>query len=96
MNDLTEAEQDRARVALRFLWTRCGNLENLAKVLRYRPVSIRHIVDRRDSVSTTMVLRIARTAGVTFDDVVCGRYPVEGACPHCGQVPPLPPRIVPP
>lgn len=29
--------------------------------------------------------RAARLAGVPVEDVLAGRWPVEGACPHCGR-----------
>ena len=33
-----------------------------------------------------MAYKVAKLACVPFDDVTSGRYPVKGACPHCGHV----------
>jgi len=38
--------------------------------------------------SIALAYRIARMAGVAFDDVTAGRYPVRGPCPHCGRMAP--------
>ena len=35
---------------------------------------------------TFWTARVSRLAAAPFDDVVAGRYPVKGTCPHCGQV----------
>ena len=43
--------------------------------------------DRRNTVSASMAFRVARFVKVPVDDVVNGRYPAPGACPHCGHVP---------
>lgn len=67
------------RTALRFLRARCGGAKNLAKVLR---------VDRTTlnaAASPTTAFRVARLAGVGVDDVLTGKYPPVGACPHCGH-----------
>ena len=34
-----------------------------------------------------LALRAAKLAGVPLEDVITGRFPVEGACPACGRVP---------
>jgi hypothetical protein len=38
-----------------------------------------------NEVSINMAYRVSRLAGVAFDDVVTGKYPVPGTCPHCGH-----------
>jgi hypothetical protein len=37
-------------------------------------------------VSPTLAFRVARLAGVSFDDLLAGRV-LPGACPHCGRMP---------
>jgi len=36
-------------------------------------------------VSASTAVRVARFAGVTVDDVLTGKYPPAGTCPHCGH-----------
>lgn len=74
------------REALRFLRIRFGQLKLLAKALRLQSNSIVKVLSGDDNVSALMVLRVARLAGVGLDDLLAGRYPVKGMCPHCGQV----------
>jgi len=86
MNDLTQEEQDRVRVAIRFLRIRFGKAMLLAKALGFRASTIRRVLEGRDMVSPTMVIRVARLAQVAIDDVLAGKYPAKGMCPHCGHV----------
>jgi hypothetical protein len=37
-------------------------------------------------VSQTMALPVARLAQVGIDDLLVGKYPVKGMCPHRGHV----------
>ena len=39
----------------------------------------------RQGASPTLALRIARLVGVGVDDVLGGKYPPAGVCPHCGN-----------
>jgi hypothetical protein len=78
--DLTAEEVKNARTAIRFLKTRCG-VKNLAKALRVEPSTL------NAPPSPTTVFRVAKLVGVGVDDVLTGKYPPEGACPHCGNVP---------
>ena len=79
MSDLTSKEQANVRTALRFLRARCGGLKPLAKALRYTRQTLRL------PASPTLAFRIARLAGVPIDDVLAGKYPPPGTCPHCGH-----------
>ena len=84
MSDLTPEEQKNVRAAMRFLRTRCGDSKQLAKVLRMDPSGIRGVL-RGATVSPAMAFRIARLASVGVDDVLTGRFPPAGTCPHCGR-----------
>lgn len=79
--DLTTEEQAHVKVALRFLRIQHGTWAVLAKALRYK---VKTMADGRPA-SARLVLRVARVAGVSVDDVLCGRWPPPGACPHCGR-----------
>jgi hypothetical protein len=78
VSDLTSDEQKNVRTAVRFLRLRLGGGNALAKALR---------VDRRTltaPATPTTAYRVARLAGVSVDDVLAGRFPPAGTCPHCG------------
>lgn len=79
--DLTPEEQAHAKAALRFLRIRQGGGPALAKVLRISPKTLTN----GKGMSIKLVLRLARLAGVPFDDLISGRYPPPGACPCCGR-----------
>jgi hypothetical protein len=78
MSDLTAEEAKNARTAIRFLKARCG-IANLAKALRVDRSTLNY------PPSPTTVFRIAKLAGVGVDDVLTGKFPPAGTCPHCGH-----------
>jgi transcriptional regulator with XRE-family HTH domain len=73
--------------ALHFLRTRLGTWELLAKALGFQRSTLRNVKKGSKRVSVNMAYRASRLAGVPFDDVVEGRWPVKGMCPHCGNGP---------
>lgn len=79
MSELTTKEQANVRAALTFVRARCGSAKLAAKALR---VSLPTL---RTSATPLIVFRIARFAGVGLDDVLSGKYPPPGVCPHCGR-----------
>jgi hypothetical protein len=84
---LTPDEQQHTMKALHFLRTRFGTWALLAKALRFERLTMRKVKKGINRVSVNMAYRAARLAGVPFDDVVTGRWPVPGTCPHCGRGP---------
>jgi hypothetical protein len=82
--DLTTAEQGNVRTALRFLRARCGTWANVAKVLRFKQTTLANVMGGR-AVSPTLAFRVARFAKVSMEDVLTGRFPAPGTCPHCGR-----------
>ena len=84
MTDLTKEEQQNARTALLFLRTRFGNSKILGKALHFRADSLNKVINGKYRVSASMAVRVAKIAAVAVDDVLAGKYPVKGACPHCG------------
>lgn len=84
-SDLTPQEQTNVRAAIRFLHARCGGWVPLGKILRINDCALSHIA-RREPVSASVAFRVARLAKVSIDDLLAGRYPPPGACPHCGHV----------
>ena len=91
-SDLSTAEQTNIRTALRFVHARCGTWDQTAKLLRFKGTTLSAIAGGHKGVTATMALRIARVAKVGVDDVLTGRFPAPGSCPHCGQPIPQPPR----
>lgn len=89
MTDLTPEEQTHTRRALRYLRTRCGGWELLGGAVHLTAKTLSHVSDGR-APSALLALRLARLARVPVDDVLGGRYPPPGACPHCGHIPDKP------
>lgn len=79
MSDLTTQEQANVRAALRFLHARCGGWAPLAKALRFTTRTL------QAPATPALALRVARLAKVGVDDVLAGRFPPAGTCPHCGH-----------
>lgn len=88
MSDLTAEEQTNVRTAIKFLRTRCGGWKALAKALRFRQNTLAHVASGR-VVSATVAIRVARFAEVGVDELLAGRFPASGTCPHCGHCPRL-------
>ena len=86
MRGLTATEQANTMAAIRFLRTRCGTWRLLAKALGTEPSTMRNVKKGLKPVSVTMAFQVSRLAGVPFDNVTEGKYPVKGKCPHCGRV----------
>lgn len=62
-----------------------GNWKTLAKALGFEKTTMFNVKKGVNEVSINMAYRVSRLAGVAFDDVVTGKYPVPGTCPHCGR-----------
>jgi hypothetical protein len=88
VSDLTEQEQTNVRAALEYLRVRCGGLDQAAKALRAKFSYLRRVKMGLDPVSASLALRVARLGGASVDDVLAGRWPAPGTCPHCGQLTP--------
>jgi len=87
MTDLTKEEQENVRVALRFLRIRFGIMANMAKALHVEAGTLRGALSGRESISASVTMRVARLVQVGIDDLLAGKYPVKGTCPHCGRGP---------
>lgn len=71
---LTSAEQAHTLAALRYLHKRVGNWKVLAKALGFKPYTMRNVKKGLKIPSINMAYRVSRLAGVSFDDVVTGRF----------------------
>ena len=83
--DLTPAEQTHVRTALRFLRLRCGGWAPVATALHVKRVSLSRVACGGRQVTASVAYRVARLGQVTVDDVLAGRFPAPGTCPHCGH-----------
>jgi len=83
---LTAEEQANTLAALRYLRGRVGTWDLLAKALGFSPASMRNVRKGLKNPSIAIAYRVARLAGVPFDNVTEGQYPVKGTCPHCGHI----------
>jgi hypothetical protein len=57
----------------------------VSKLLRGDMVTIRQTA-AGGLVSASLAVRVARLVKVGIDDLLAGKYPPPGACPHCGHV----------
>lgn len=69
------------RAAIRFLRIRCGGWVPLSKALRFTRSTLQKV-----GATPAVAFRVARLAGVGVDDLLAGKYPPPGTCPHCGHV----------
>lgn len=83
--DLTKEEQANVRTAMAFLRARSGGWAPLAKALGFAVVTLTK-VRQRHTVTPLIAFRVARFAEIGVDDLLTGKYPPAGACPHCGHV----------
>lgn len=83
--DFTVKEVTHVRAALRFLRLRCGTWTILAKALRLNDNTLANVANGHQPVSAKVAVRIAKFARVGVDDVLNGRFPAPGTCPHCGH-----------
>lgn len=82
---LTTEEQAHTLAALRYLRGRVGTWRMLAKALGFEAVTLRNVRKGINEPSIALAYRVSRLAGVAFDDVVTGRWPVLGTCTRCGR-----------
>src|SRR5271166_457942 len=83
-SDLTPEEQAATRRALHVLRQRLGGWEALGEALRVKTATLQAHGSTR-APSAAVALRAARLAGVAVEELLAGRWPVEGSCPHCGR-----------
>ncbi len=84
--DFTAKEVAHVRGALHFLHRRCQTWETLARALKFGDSTLRNIANGHKAMTAKVVVRIAKFARVGVDDVLTGKFPAEGTCPHCGHV----------
>ena len=84
-SDLTEEERANVRCAHAFLRVRLGGGPALAARLGMTRGALAHVMTRTRKPSVVLALRVSRAANVAIDAVLCGEWPADGACPHCGR-----------
>jgi hypothetical protein len=84
ISDLTPEEAAATRRALHVLRRRLGSWEALGEALRTKTTTLQGYGSKK-APSAAIAIRAARVAGVAIEEVLAGRWPVEGACPHCGR-----------
>jgi len=82
--DLTVAEQQCVRVALRFLRVRFRGWTSLSQALRVKDTTLSKIAGR-GTVTASIAIRTARLVRVGIDELLVGKYPPPGSCPLCGD-----------
>lgn len=84
-SDLTPEEHANVRTAVRFLRIRLGSAAKLASALKVSQKVVDKACAARGRPSAALAIRAARLAGASVEEVLCGRWPLAGACPHCGR-----------
>ncbi len=84
---LSKEQRANVMAALRFLRIRVGTWKMLAKALGFELSTMKNIDKGVNPASVNLAFQVSRLACVLFDDVVSGRYPLAGTCPHCGRGP---------
>lgn len=84
MSDLTNQEAANVRAALQFLRVRLGGWPSLAKALKFKEITLKHVASGR-TVTASLTMRTAKLVGVGVDDLLNGKFPPPGTCPHCGH-----------
>lgn len=85
MSDLTAQEQTNVRTALKFLRSRVGMWTTLATALHCDRKTLYRVVGGGDTIVASLAIRVAKFAKVPVDDVLAGKFPAPGTCPHCGH-----------
>ncbi|MFI5297065.1 MAG: hypothetical protein ACHREM_03125 [Polyangiales bacterium] len=88
LRQLTLEEAENVRVALRSLAKRFGTCRALGVAMGVGTGQVKNLCSRSGRPSAQSALSVARLADVPVDDVLTGRWPPAGACPHCGRCPP--------
>ena len=84
MTDLTADEQERVRVALRAMRYRAKRWSIVAKALGFTRKGIMNVACGIKVVSPKTAFRVAKFVGVSFHELLAGKYPPPGTCPKCG------------
>jgi hypothetical protein len=84
---LTKEQRANVLASLRFLRIRAGRWKLLAKALGFEIITMKNVMKGINPASVNLAFQVSKLACVPFDDVVAGKYPVEGMCPHCGRGP---------
>jgi transcriptional regulator with XRE-family HTH domain len=83
--DLSPEEVAHVKAALAFLRIRHGSLRALAGAMGVKVATVSYAACKKGGVSAGLALRAARAAGVPVEEMLAGRYPPPGVCPHCGR-----------
>lgn len=83
--DLDATQQANVRGAMLFLRTKFCGWESLSKLLHFDPTTLIHVGRGRRPVCASLAFRIARLVKIKVDDLLSGKFPGPGTCPHCGH-----------
>lgn len=76
---LTEAEQDRARLAENLRIVECGrNVKEMAKVIGSSPVTYSRRRQSPETLTYTEIKRLCRNAGITSGEFMDGKLKLKG------------------
>jgi hypothetical protein len=83
---LNVKEQANVLAALHFLHAKIGSWARVAKIVKNKRSSLRRArAGQRIRGMRGLARRISAVVGVPVGDVLAGRFPPPGTCPHCGR-----------
>ena len=83
--DLTPAEQEQVRAALRLLAKRFCDYAKLTRAMKTPRETVQRPALRGATVTAGIALRAARVAKIPLEDIVAGAWPSATMCRHCGR-----------
>lgn len=81
----TPEEQANVLRAIHYLHARVGTWIGTSRVLRVKRSTLRR-ARAGGRIRRYLALRVAALASVPFEDLLAGKFPPHGTCPHCGNV----------
>lgn len=82
---IPESQRVHVARAMLFLARRHGNQKQLAAAMGISERSVARASAPRGRATAWLVMALAEFVGVSVDDLLKGKWPPKGACPHCGR-----------
>ena len=86
LDRLTSEQERHVRAAMAVLRIRFGSFAKVAKAMKVQRKTVERHASGRGRPTPGMAIRVASLVGVTVDEVLTGKFPLEGSCPYCGRI----------
>lgn len=84
---LTPEESTNVLIALEYMVARVGGGQALAYRMGIDRTCVRRALKERPTPGAVIAWELSRVAQVPVEDIIAGKYPPPGSCPHCGGLP---------